>query len=484
MKRHIYYVKRFINPGVSAVDVHNLLANPKSASFIFEQNYKQKNISDNKLGYVCISAEKIIRTGKKELLGETDPFKIISKELNERIKHKLIPAYKDLNEAFYSGGFGYISYECFKYIEPTINNIKDTKTYTPESGFIFPKELLIFDNKKLYIYIVCLKQNRLKKEIKKRQKEIQEKIIYLSKNLNKKNSSSNESKIKYKSNIGIKKYIQMVKNAIYEINNGELIQVVLSRKAEMKIMCDPSSIYRELKKINFSPYTYYVNFVDFQIIGASPELMSRTKSNITEIHPIAGTYPRDTNKNNDDYNEKNMLLSEKEKAEHLMLVDLARNDLGKICEIGSVKVEKFMSVEKYSHVMHLVSKVTGLLGENFSGIDALKSGFPIGTLSGAPKIRAIELANDLEPEGRGPYCGAIGWFENLYNIDTGTLIRSIIIKKQKAFINGGAGIVSESSPKKEYKETENKILACIQAINIANNISRNREKSYHATINR
>ena len=212
--------------------------------------------------------------------------------------------------------------------------------------------------------------------------------------------------------------------------------------------------------------------------------MSRTKSNITEIHPIAGTYPRDTNKNNDKCNEKNMLLSEKEKAEHLMLVDLARNDLGKICEIGSVKVEKFMSVEKYSHVMHLVSKVTGLLGENFSGIDALKSGFPIGTLSGAPKIRAIELANDLEPEGRGPYCGAIGWFENLYNIDTGTLIRSIIIKKQKAFINGGAGIVSESSPKKEYKETENKILACIQAINIANNISKNREKSYHATINR
>ena len=484
MRHHIYYVKRFKNPGVSAVDVHNLLANPKSASFIFEQNYKQKNLSDQKLGYVCISAEKVLRTGKKELFGETDPFKIISKELNKRIKNNLIPKYKDLNEAFYSGGFGYISYECFKYIEPTISNIKDTKIYTPESGFIFPKELLVFNNNNNYIYIICLKQNYLKKQIQNRQKEIEEKIICLSKKSNINVSSSNESKIKYKSNIELEKFIQMVKDAIYEINNGELIQVVLSRKAEMKIKCDPSSIYRELKKINFSPYTYYVNFVDFQIVGASPELMSRTKIKRTEIHPIAGTYPRDINKNNDNYNEKNMLLSEKENSEHLMLVDLARNDLGKICEIGSVKVEKFMSVEKYSHVMHLVSKVTGSLRKNFTGIDALKSGFPIGTLSGAPKIRAIELANDLEPEGRGPYCGAIGWFENLYNIDTGTLIRSIIIKKQKAFINGGAGIVSESSPRKEYKETENKILACIQAINIANNISTNIKKSKHATTNR
>ena len=171
----------------------------------------------------------------------------------------------------------------------------------------------------------------------------------------------------------------MISTAINEINNGELIQVVLSRRSEIKIHCNPDLIYFELKKINFSPYTYFLNFGDFQIIGASPELMSKTKNKKTEIHPIAGTYPRDLIPQKDKINEKNMLTSEKENAEHLMLVDLARNDLGKVCTPGTVVVENFMSVERYSHVMHLVSKVSGILKENFSGIDALKSGFPIGT---------------------------------------------------------------------------------------------------------
>ncbi|MQG47548.1 MAG: anthranilate synthase component I family protein [SAR202 cluster bacterium] len=203
---------------------------------------------------------------------------------------------------------------------------------------------------------------------------------------------------------------------------------------------------------------------DFQIVGASPELMSRTINRKSEIHPIAGTFPRNSIIEIDKNNELQMLLSEKEKSEHIMLVDLARNDLGRVCKPGSIEVGKLMSVEKYSHVMHLVSKVSGLLLDHVSGIDALKSGFPMGTLTGAPKIRAIKLASELESEGRGPYCGTIGWFGSNGNVDTGTLIRSVIVKQGKGHIQVGAGIVFDSSPPSEYNETQYKANACLRAV--------------------
>lgn len=464
MKKNVFFVDSFHNPGISPYQAHNLFNQKHTPSFIFEQNTSINK--ENRMGYVCISPEKILRTGKREGLGEIDPFKLINDELLVRKNSTIIPNSEDIKEIYFSGAFGYLSYECFKYIEPSIKNIKTSKIYTPEAGFIFAKELLVFDNKKNLIYLIIKKEkNRTEEYIKKRQLEIKKKILN-TKQI-KKYSKKTNSYI-HKSNISTKKFKEMISIAINEINNGELIQVVLSRRSEIKIHCNPDLIYFELKKINFSPYTYFLNFGDFQIIGASPELMSKTKNKKTEIHPIAGTYPRDLIPQKDKINEKNMLVSEKENAEHLMLVDLARNDLGKVCTPGTVMVENFMSVERYSHVMHLVSKVSGILKENFSGIDALKSGFPIGTLTGAPKIRAIKMAGELEPEGRGPYCGAIGWFENINNIDTGTLIRSIIIKKDKAHIHGGAGIVSESSPSREYEETEHKIQACLQAIKIAN----------------
>ncbi|MDP7232337.1 MAG: chorismate-binding protein [Dehalococcoidia bacterium] len=458
-----FNITYFKNPGIKAYDAYTVLHKTNSVGFIFEQNSHSENSStEGRFGYVCISADKVLRTGLNEPSGQTNPFELIKTELESYDKSISSPIIPALEHAFYSGAFGYISYECCNYFEPSVGKLKPSPLGVPESTFIFPSELLIFDNKKQLIYLISNKNIKSTDGSKQsRQEFVKNKL-----------SSFCEIRAKFKSNISRsyssypsrKSFERMVTNAITEIRGGELIQVVLSRRIELNISCSSERIYRSLRKINFSPYTYLMDLGDFQIVGASPELMSRTINRKSEIHPIAGTFPRNSIIEIDKNNELQMLLSEKEKSEHIMLVDLARNDLGRVCKPGSIEVGKLMSVEKYSHVMHLVSKVSGLLLDHVSGIDALKSGFPMGTLTGAPKIRAIKLASELESEGRGPYCGTIGWFGSNGNVDTGTLIRSVIVKQGKGHIQVGAGIVFDSSPPSEYNETQYKANACLRAV--------------------
>ncbi len=259
-------------------------------------------------------------------------------------------------------------------------------------------------------------------------------------------------------------FLSSIEKAKKFIVEGDIFQVVLSQRMAMRLNADPFSLYRMLRIVNPSPYLYYLNLDGMHIIGSSPEMLVRLENGVVETRPIAGTRRRGTTPEEDAALEKELLADEKECAEHLMLVDLGRNDIGRISEFGSVEVNQFMTVEKYSHVMHIVSNVRGTLRKGMSAVDALYSCFPAGTLSGAPKIRAMEIIAALEPTKRGVYGGAIGYLDFSGNLDSCIAIRTIVVKDGTAYFQAGAGIVHDSVPEKEYQETLDKIASSVSAI--------------------
>ena len=248
------------------------------------------------------------------------------------------------------------------------------------------------------------------------------------------------------------------------IYSGDIFQVVLSQRFEAPLLKNPIDIYKKIRITNPSPFLYFINYNDFQIIGSSPEILVRVKNSKITIRPIAGTRPRGKNTKEDNKLKKELLSDPKEMAEHLMLLDLGRNDVGKFAKIGSVKVDSQFAIEKYSHVMHIVSNVTGKFNNKDSLMDVLLSGFPAGTVSGAPKIRAMEIIDELEKTRRKLYAGGIGYFSPNNNMDTCIALRTALIKNNKVYVQAGAGIVADSIPEKEYQETVNKAKALIEAI--------------------
>jgi len=271
--------------------------------------------------------------------------------------------------------------------------------------------------------------------------------------------------LKPRSNYTKAQFENVVKDAKVHIKKGDIIQVVPSQRFELKTNKDAFTIYRTLRSLNPSPYMFLLKLKEFDLVGASPEMLVRCEDGIVETRPIAGTRPRGKDKAEDIRLAAQLLKDKKERAEHLMLVDLGRNDLGRISKIGSVKVTEFMNVEKYSHVMHLVSEVKGRLDNSRYDIyDVLKAAFPAGTVTGSPKIRAMEIIDDLENTRRGPYAGCVGYFSFSHNMDTCITIRTILIKGNTAYVQAGGGIVADSRPAKEYAETVNKAKALIEAI--------------------
>ncbi len=267
-----------------------------------------------------------------------------------------------------------------------------------------------------------------------------------------------------KSNISKKKFLSNVKKAKKYIQIGDIFQVVLSQRFETKLTKDPIEIYKKLRITNPSPFMYFFNFEDFQIVGASPEILVRLRSGKITIRPIAGTRPRGKTKKEDLFFAKDLLKDKKEIAEHLMLLDLGRNDTGKVSKVNSVKVTEKFKIERYSHVMHIVSNVQGDFNNKYSKFDTLLSGFPAGTVSGAPKIRAMEIIDELENTKRKVYAGGIGYFSANGEFDTCIALRTAVAKKDKFYVQAGAGIVADSIPKKEYEETINKAKALINAL--------------------
>ena len=379
---------------------------------------------------------------------------------------------------FCGGLIGYMGYDTVRFFERLPHKPADDLKL-PETFLVLTKKLIIFDHLDHKIKIVnCVKvaaneslQNKIKK-YKTALKEIEKTIRELAqpsvgeKAIGTQPVSLN-GHLKVRSNLTEKQFTGIVEKAKEEIRAGEIIQVVLSQRFSVPLKTKPFYLYRMLRSLNPSPYMYYLNFDKIQIVGSSPELLVRCEDGIVETRPIAGTRKRGKNEQEDAALAKDLLNDSKEKAEHIMLVDLGRNDLGRVCRQGTVEVTEFMKIEKYSHVMHIVSNVRGQLSKDKDALDVLEAAFPAGTVSGAPKVRAMEIIDDLENVARGPYAGAIGYLSFSGNLDTCITIRTIIVHKNKAYIQAGAGIVADSDPHKEFQETVNKARASLVAIDLA-----------------
>ena len=361
---------------------------------------------------------------------------------------------------------GYFSYDIIRYIERIPDNCKDDLGL-PDARIIRPKVLIIHDNleKKIFYIYNCFADEKISNYEKKYSeilRELEFNIFQSRLNINK---VTNNVKIgKIKSNISKKKFMNNVKKAKEYIKIGDIFQVVISQRFETKLTKDPLEIYKKLRITNPSPFMYFFNFKNFQIIGASPEILVRLRDNKITIRPIAGTRPRGKTLSEDRCNELDLLKDEKELSEHLMLLDLGRNDAGKVSKINTVKVTEKFVIEKYSHVMHIVSNVTGVYNKKYSKFKSMMSGFPAGTVSGAPKIRSMEIIDELEGSKRKIYAGGIGYFSANGEFDTCIALRTAITKNNTFYVQAGAGIVADSKPTKEYEETINKAKALINAL--------------------
>lgn len=362
---------------------------------------------------------------------------------------------------------GYFSYDSIRYIEKIPNNCKNDLNL-PDVRLLRPRTLVIHDNlkKKIY-YIINIFSDEKISNYSQKYKEINSDLSNLLKQSETKNFYKEQilksKEIKVRSNTSKNKFLAMINKAKKYIKLGDIFQVVLSQRFEAELTKKPIEIYKKLRVTNPSPFMFFFNFQDFQIIGASPEILVRLRDNKITVRPIAGTRPRGKTKKEDLYYEKDLLNDKKELSEHLMLLDLGRNDAGKVSKINSVKVTESFIIEKYSHVMHIVSNVVGRFKKNISLIDGLLSGFPAGTVSGAPKIRAMEIIDQLENKKRKLYAGGVGYFSANGDMDTCIALRTALVKNNKIYVQAGAGIVADSVPTKEYQETINKAKALLEA---------------------
>ena len=363
---------------------------------------------------------------------------------------------------------GYFSYDSIRYIEKIPNKCKNDINL-PDVRLLRPRTLVIYDNlKKEIFYIINIFNDEKIKNYSKKYEEIKIKLskilIQSSLKITNKLITKTNKEIKVKSNTPKNKFLKMVNKAKEYIKLGDIFQVVLSQRFEAKLTKKPLDIYKKLRITNPSPFMFYFNFSDFQIIGASPEILVRLRNNKITIRPIAGTRPRGKTSREDLYYEKDLLKDKKELSEHLMLLDLGRNDAGKVSKINSVKVTESFIIERYSHVMHIVSNVVGEYNKKFSKFKSMLAGFPAGTVSGAPKIRAMEIIDELESTKRKVYAGSIGYFSANGEFDTCIALRTAVIKNKKFYVQAGAGIVADSKPINEYEETDNKAKALINAL--------------------
>lgn len=409
-----------------------------------------------------------IKEGKslKSFTTDDDPIEELKKILNRYrfVNVKALPR-------FCGGLVGFFGYDTVRFIEDLpAKNPDDLKL--PDSVFMLTDTLLIFDHVDHKIKVISNVHvtGKAGESYDKAVRKIDLIIEHLKGPLPK---GAHKAVIKktrtplLKSNFTKKEFEDIVQKAKGYIRKGDIIQTVLSQRLNVAISCHPFQIYRALRSINPSPYMYYLKLGGFFIVGSSPEIMVRCENGLVEVRPIAGTRPRGGSEKEDERLTKDLLKDPKERAEHIMLVDLGRNDIGRVCEFKSVKVSELMTIEKYSHVMHIVSDVSGKLKEGKDMFDVMRATFPAGTVTGAPKVRAMEIIEELENLRRGPYAGSIGYFSFSGNLDTCITIRTIVVKDKTAYIQAGAGIVADSRPEREYEETLNKAKALLRAIEMA-----------------
>ena len=463
----LYISKRCTNYNIVENLFRSILA--EKNSFIFESVEKGKikgrytiiGLNPDKIWDINKNTVTVIFNGIKKKM-KTNPLFFLNK-LISKFKNKLPKNLPSMSSML----VGYFGYDAIRYIEKIPNNCLDD-IKIPDVRIMRPKNLIIYDDlKKRIFYLANIysenKINNYEEEYIKIKKELgvfsSYEYLYLPKKFTLK---KNQNKIK--SNITKKRFLNNVKKAKEYIRKGDIFQVVLSQRFQRKIIKKPIEIYDSLRISNPSPFMFYFNFDDFKVLGSSPEILVRLRNGQVTIRPIAGTRPRGKDKKEDKKFSVDLLKDKKELAEHLMLLDLGRNDVGKICKTNTVDVTEKFKVERYSHVMHIVSNVVGKFNNKKSLFEALLSGFPAGTVSGAPKIRAMEIIDELEKNKRKLYAGGIGYFTPNNEFDTCIALRTALIKNENFYVQAGAGIVADSLPEKEYAETVNKAKALMKAV--------------------
>ena len=428
------------------------------------------------------------QVGRYSFLGK-DPFLILRSRAGKTIVDRagqtsesdkpFIAALRELMAGFHSpfvpglprftgGAVGYLGYDAAAWFEPV--TLQDGAEPDDEAGFMLFDTVLAFDHVRHRILIIANARITGDEDLESLYQFARAKIDFLERELERplsKSAAHDAKPIEVTSNVSRDQFESMVRTAKEYIVAGDIYQVVLSQRFETPLAADSFTVYRALRHVNPSPYMYFLRLGDRSIVGSSPEMLVRVEGHNIQTHPIAGTRPRGRNEDEDMRLAEELKRSEKERSEHVMLVDLGRNDVGRVAAYGSVKVPRYMALERYSHVMHLVSVVEGKLSEDHDRLDALVACFPAGTVSGAPKVRAMEIIAELETRRRGVYAGAVGYLDFAGNLDFCITIRTVQIERGHAYVQAGAGIVADSNPAAEYEETRDKARAVIRALEIA-----------------
>lgn len=407
----------------------------------------------------------IIEDGTTTTLTSEDPLNCV-----RDILARFTPVEVDGLPRFFGGAVGYLGYDMVRHFEHLPSD-KPALLDAYDAYFLITDTIVIFDSMRQKIKVVSnahLNSGTTPEEAyAEATRKIETIIRRLRSPLPNGASPSSKMQVKLRSNVERKDFEASVEKAKEYVRSGDIIQVVLSQRFSGELSADPLDIYRVLRTLNPSPYMFFLRLEDTVIAGASPEVMVRKEGQHAELRPIAGTRPRGATAEDDARLAEELLADPKERAEHVMLVDLGRNDLGRVCDTGTVKVSELMTIERYSHVMHIVSNVQGELAGNRDAFDLVRATFPAGTLSGAPKVRAMEVIDELEPVKREVYGGAVGYFSFSGNMDLCITIRTLVIKNGKVHLQAGAGIVADSDPASEWQETVNKGMAVMKAIELA-----------------
>ena len=450
------------------LSVYRKLANC-SYSYLFESveggdkwaRYSLIGLKARRLIKVIKNEVVILQDGKQiETITADDPLDYLDQ------LQKSYTLEEDRNLPKFNGGLvGYFSYDCVRYIEKKlIESVPPDSLGTPDALFMVSEEVAVFDNLKNKLHLIILIDSEDDRDIAERRlDELEEKLKEPLKfqDFKKPEKTINESD--FISGFGEDEFKNSVEKAKKYIEEGDIMQVVCSQRMSLPFTADPVALYRSIRQLNPSPYMYYLNLHDFHIVGSSPEILARLEDNKVTVRPIAGTRRRGKDDSDDIAMEEDMINDPKEIAEHLMLIDLGRNDVGRIAKPGTVNVTEQFGIERYSHVMHMVSNVEAELEDGLSAIDLFKATFPAGTVSGAPKIRAMEIIDEFEPVKRGIYGGAIGYLSWQGNMDMAIAIRTAVIKDEVLYIQAGGGWVADSVPDLEWKESLNKGRAIFKA---------------------
>ena len=376
----------------------------------------------------------------------------------------------------FSGGvIGYAGYDVVRY-EESLPNAPDDDRRIPDMTFGFYDSLVVFDNvNKTLFVIVMARPDQHGGDVSAAYAQASQQVDTLVERLAVPQAAlsmadidtlSDSIGVEYDSNFQPEMFQQAVRKCVEYIEAGDIIQVVISQRLQLDLKVDPVELYRSLRVVNPSPFMFFLRTPEVTLVGSSPEIMCRVVDGVVTVRPLAGTRPRGSTEEEDQRLAEELLADPKERAEHVMLVDLGRNDLGRIAQYGSVELSDVMMIERYSHVMHITSNVTGMLQDGKDAFDALAACLPAGTVSGAPKVRAMEIIDELEPHRRGPYAGAVGYIDYVGNMDTCIALRTFVIKDDKIYVQAGAGIVADSDPVSEYQETLNKARGLLKAVEV------------------